>query len=338
MLPFINIRSYEPERRLVLPLAHPWHTEGNRAQSPNVGRRVLSFQKDSECRQCIVDFSAQEWGEAVFFSSGNEGVPSLAIRRGPQLAQVPFSVFAVAVHPGARFSAMTEALRNSFEQLAKPTQWDEVVGELKSYQEVGLLECYCSSTPHARFPQEPRALRARGLRLLGQHHIPIDRWGVGEAKSLSLFLKELEIGDSKLLEESGDLIRSIEVARVNVFYKSEDGTVLNLYEAGQFFSDGRTRIRSNKFSVGEKVQHESTREAALRGLRDELGIKTPVTLQGGELTATDADCQDYPGLRTRKVFVNYSVWLNEDQYKEEGYTENQDDKRTEFRWRVYEPA
>lgn len=234
--------------------------------------------------------------------------------------------------PGARHAAIGGLLEDSFRALKDGRQVQQTLSSITDLVEAGLVQVARLAQGGGRTPPSSDSLWAKTVRALANYRIPLLTWGSGSSKPHSSLINEIRHGESRLVDTGKELIRQVEVARVKVFYRCPDGQVLKLVEKGQYFSDGRYRQRKSEFSIAEKVGRESARTAAARAFLEELGIRDAPELEGGSLTGTRSECQDYPGLVTEKVFTNFTAWLSADQFKPEGYIEQQRDKRTVFGW------
>jgi len=175
----------------------------------------------------------------------------------------------------------------------------------------------------------------QGLQLqLEKAGIDLPQWGKGAAKTVAHLQQEIKAGETILsADERGKLLRTVTVVGANIFYHSPDGKTFRLREERQVFADGRERRRNLGHSVSEKMKpDENPRDAMLRGIREELGITGEI-----ELTEAGTDEQlllspSYPGLQSRYIRHDFDVVLNDEQFRPEGYIEEQLDKRTCFVW------
>lgn len=161
-------------------------------------------------------------------------------------------------------------------------------------------------------------------------NIPINDWGKGSAKTITHLLKEIIRGETKLIVENNNLIREVSALSIIVTYKD-----LRLIEDHQEFNDGRKRKRKMEASVAEKLDKDDKDliNAVKRGLKEELEIDISENqISKLEDTSKFRESMSYPGIMSRVVLFRFHVELNEDQFKSEGYTEIQDDKKTIFKW------
>lgn len=165
--------------------------------------------------------------------------------------------------------------------------------------------------------------------------VPLELWGMGEAKTLDHLLREFQSGDSDLIDgPDGHLLRVVRVAAVRIFHTDQSGLRLHLTEKEQVFADGRRRQRhfdddrslSEKISTGELPQ-----DVAAMGVLTELGLAVEVTGEP-EIQTVLLDGRSYPGLLSRYETYLFEVELTNEQYRAEGYREVQPDKTTIFVW------
>lgn len=169
---------------------------------------------------------------------------------------------------------------------------------------------------------------------LEESGIDTSKWGEGDAKTIEYLKSEIDRGESVLEKnEAGDLVRRVAVVGADIYYTSPEGKRYHLKEDRQIFTDGRERKRDYGHAVSEKIKPGEDPEIAMvRGIREELGI-------GGEIdykkTMEDEIVRlssSYPGLLTNYIRYEFEVILNEDQFKPEGYKEEQEKINTYFIW------
>lgn len=100
--------------------------------------------------------------------------------------------------------------------------------------------------------------------------IPIGEWGKGETKTLQHLIREIEKGDSRLIQgEKGELVREVNAVNIDVIYEDENGVIHRLKEDHQRFKDGRVRKCTINASMAEKMKaDEPVIDAVKRGLRE----------------------------------------------------------------------
>ena len=171
------------------------------------------------------------------------------------------------------------------------------------------------------------------VRLLRKYGLPYATWGKGEGKDLFTLFKEVNAGETTLVEKDGKLLRRLECATVDVFY-GEGSRRRYLREGGQVVN-GVVRTRKRRWSLYEKrLPNEEPLTCALRGIREELGIEGGLTLVPLEAVREDCDSASFPGLRTSYVFFPFDLVLPYELYRPEGYVDRSEAPRelTFFGW------
>ncbi|KAJ3672425.1 hypothetical protein LUZ60_007146 [Juncus effusus] len=124
-------------------------------------------------------------------------------------------------------------------------------------------------------------------------------WGSSPGtKTLHNLFLELSLGETALLISDETLIRTVQVASINI--RNPNGSVL--IEAKQLMSDGSIRERSRPLS--EKMKPlESLEEAVKRAVREELGEAVIVEILDGSssVRVEERESVSYPGLAARYV-------------------------------------
>jgi hypothetical protein len=169
--------------------------------------------------------------------------------------------------------------------------------------------------------------------LLGDYYIDYKLW----RKDVEDLFEELKLGESSLLLFDGELRRNVKSVFVGV--TSPDGK-LRLVEDRQVFHDGRKDVIRGVKGVFEKQEAgESSEEAAIRGLKQELftGIEIDdsqlVLIPNDNLTdLVSVVTSAYEGLKTINDTTRYDVLLPQNLYLVEGYKEVQKKKTTYFVW------
>lgn len=167
-------------------------------------------------------------------------------------------------------------------------------------------------------------------KFLLQNKIPITEWGKGSAKTIDHLFKEIIKGESKIEIIDNELVRHVKALSITVLYKN-----LILKEDYQKFKDGRVRRRKMDASVAEKLDKNDKDliGAVIRGIKEELDISidnSQISENGKNRQIMDS--MSYPGLHSIVDLFKYTVTLNDNQYKSDGYVENQEDKSTYFKW------
>jgi predicted NUDIX family NTP pyrophosphohydrolase len=168
--------------------------------------------------------------------------------------------------------------------------------------------------------------------LLAQHNIPLETWGVGEAKTLAHLYCEIEAGECRLVEHEGSLLRLIAGVAVRIYHPQE-GKGLILLEDRQIFSDGRIRRRQDLIGLGEKMKTgEDPIQAARRVFTEELQITEEVPLDYlGQSSRGPVTSNSFPGLFTSYETHLFDAEMPVSLYRDE-YTEVQPDKTSFFVW------
>lgn len=166
--------------------------------------------------------------------------------------------------------------------------------------------------------------------------IDTSKWGTGNTKTLEHLLNEILCGEVTLVQqETGELVRQVVIVVADIYYDNPNGKRLHLKENRQVFADGRERVRDHlPQSVSEKIKpNEDSREAIIRGIREELGIAIDET--DAKFVSTESktlDSPSCPGLMSEYISHKFQITLNDSHYKPEGYVEVQNDKSTYFVW------
>jgi hypothetical protein len=172
------------------------------------------------------------------------------------------------------------------------------------------------------------------INILKKYNIPVEIWGTGKSKTINHLLKELQGNECSLIEDNNTITRYIEFVGIKIYYIDDEGVKWVLKEDRQEFNDGRSRRRNIPNSVSEKMKFgEDPLIAAIRGIREELGIK----VKGHQLSKYsdlhyDGGSVSYPGLDTKYKGHKFVCQLNKEQFNINGYIEVQEDKKTFFKW------
>jgi hypothetical protein len=159
--------------------------------------------------------------------------------------------------------------------------------------------------------------------------IPLSEWGKGSAKNIKHLQKEIDDKETVLKEIDGELIRFVSVVAVAV-----ENNGKRLVEDRQEFNDGRVRRRGTK-RCGEKcIAGETSEQSAIRCLEEELGLDVVDTskLIFEKTHEKTKMSMSYPGLKATYSTALYTYNMPDEQFKPDGYIEEQDDKKTYFIW------
>lgn len=170
------------------------------------------------------------------------------------------------------------------------------------------------------------------VEVLASHRIDVTSWGRSATKTPSDLFEEIQAGETVLVEEGEQIMRKVSVAGVNVFY-NDGHRKLRLIEERQVFINGQERRRTMESSVSEKLKaRENPKKAAERGVKEELGIDGKLTLKSKGKSERQQVSPSYPEVASKYVTFRFETWLNNNQYKSEGYIEDDGKKKTYFVW------
>ncbi len=168
---------------------------------------------------------------------------------------------------------------------------------------------------------------------LSSFGINLNLWGKGKAKTVEHLFAEVKSGEAVLEERESELIRKTTVCKAEVFHTDAEGGHWHLKEEKQVFKDGRERVRKLNSSVSEKIKaNEDPLASIKRGIVEELDLQGDLSVNQGETDEEEEESPSYPGLKTVYVLHKFTVELAADQFKPEGYQEDQKDKTTYFVW------
>jgi hypothetical protein len=164
--------------------------------------------------------------------------------------------------------------------------------------------------------------------LLSANDADVSLYGTGEAKTLAHLLKEVNGGEVALEISDGRLLRKAIVITVEVWFGQ-----FRLTEDRQVFTDGRVRNRKLTALAEKATPGESYEDAARRGMTEELGFAEVLSLEFLEEKVSVKESPSYPGLASEYTVVCFKAEISSEQYRPEGYVENQPDKSTYFVWK-----
>lgn len=170
--------------------------------------------------------------------------------------------------------------------------------------------------------------------LLTANGVDVALYGVGEAKRLEDFLKELEAKECRLEVRNGRLTRVTSVMRMRVFADAPEGRMY-LREVKQVFRDGRERCRTKKgeiYPAEKMLPGEWLHETIRRGLKEELGISQFVIIEAPRPIQTYKESMSYPGLPCHYNFPTADILIDVSEYRPEGYVEEGETLTTYFVW------
>lgn len=175
-------------------------------------------------------------------------------------------------------------------------------------------------------------------RFLTAHKVEYASWGQGTTKTVDDLFTECFSGESTLfVTKKGRIVRKVRRVQLRIFFKERKKKLLFLIER-QVFENGSVRERSKKRSASEKMlRGERPKDAALRCLKEELGITgiepgmlKPLTVESSKRISS----RSYPGLLEKKDGPRYKLMLPKEHFNKRGYVERQSRKTTYFSWRT----
>ncbi len=201
----------------------------------------------------------------------------------------------------------------------------------------GAITLYYAHMEYGEKDERFEAEKLRIAKLLHAHGIDTASWGEGGAKTLDHLVVEVLAGECQLVAHEEGLVREVAIAEAVITHELPDGTVLQLYEQKQVFSDGRERRRHDleDVSISEKLSvGEDSLQGVRRGMQEELQVGEGLTVVGrGNLQEIERDSPSFPGLKSLYSVVTFSVTCSPAAYRPEGYREIQEDKTTYFAWK-----
>lgn len=78
--------------------------------------------------------------------------------------------------------------------------------------------------------------------------------------------------------------------------------------------------------------NEDPEDGMIREIKEELSIGGDIFLVEKEVSEVLQSSPSYPGLISQYTYYKYTALLNNEQFKPEGYIEEQEDKITYFTW------
>ena len=188
-------------------------------------------------------------------------------------------------------------------------------------------------------PEPAKPAKEEGFMTLEQQladaGIDVSQWGKGAAKTFEHLQKEIDSGEMVLVkDENGELLRRLVVGKADILYTSPEGKKYRLVEEKQVFKDGRERRRDLGEAISEKMKpDENPTEATARGVQEELGIEGDLDMKELAVNEERLVSPSYPGLTSQYILHRYEATLKDEQFKQDGYIEEQPDKSTYFVWK-----
>lgn len=166
--------------------------------------------------------------------------------------------------------------------------------------------------------------------------VPLEQWGIDEAKNIDDFLDEITSGEAKVtLTYNGELHRSIDVAIMEVLYIAKDSTVYGLREDRQEFNDGRVRRRNLPTSIAIKIKLDETpEEASVRALTSEMSVREPSEIREFKFERNVSESTSFPGVTTYCNSYPFIAMLDSDSFNPNGYKHQQDDRINYYVWEM----
>lgn len=137
---------------------------------------------------------------------------------------------------------------------------------------------------------------------LAEHGISLDKFGVGEAKTIQEFCAELRSGASRLMLDAAsykNIVRVVDVVIVRI-HCEEGGIKKVLAQTSEQYPDGRN-IQKSQLPGVTKLPHENAVQAAQRMVVDILGMQDceiDFNFMSIEQFENEETSASYPGVRT----------------------------------------
>lgn len=138
-------------------------------------------------------------------------------------------------------------------------------------------------------------------KMLEEHGIAVEKFGVGEAKTLEKLAAEVQSGAGVLMVDASQhkkLVRVVHVVLLRITSSTSKPKIL--VETGERFADGRSR-KTDRLPGAKKEPHENSRQTAERILQEYLNFpegKVKVDLAGKEVFQEEDESPSYPGVQT----------------------------------------
>jgi hypothetical protein len=162
--------------------------------------------------------------------------------------------------------------------------------------------------------------------------VPVDVWNA--FKGIGDLWEEVRSGETILVQRGKEVVRQVSVARIFVYYTDDNGQRYQLVETKQVRKDGNVRERGFDYVAEKFKASENPQQAALRGVGEELGISISTGLSSRGISTEERKSPSYPGLKSEYKFHLFELTLDPSQFKEEGYVEDDEKKKTYFEWKI----
>ncbi len=172
--------------------------------------------------------------------------------------------------------------------------------------------------------------------VLNDYDINPNNWGKDDSRTIEELYKEIVDAETELFEirtlpedSEPTLLRTVTVVGINVTCGK-----YRLKEDRQEFVDGRVRHRNLNVSCAEKlIKGETPRQAAVRCLKEELGIEIHETELRPHISHSNVDISSsYPGLNCMYNRNPFDYEMKPEFFNPDGYQEFQENKTTYFIW------
>lgn len=167
-------------------------------------------------------------------------------------------------------------------------------------------------------------------------NISVEDYGVGNAKTVSHLLSEINEGEATVtIDEANNIYREVSVLWADVLCVCSDGRVYILKEDRQEFKDGRVKRRNLDSSIGEKLKpSEAPNDAVSRALREELSVEEIDRVYDVGYNERTFIPDTFPGIESTYKMHKYVTVIPEKEFKPEGYVEYQNDKTNYYVWEL----
>lgn len=169
--------------------------------------------------------------------------------------------------------------------------------------------------------------------ILRENDVDFSKWGKFYKGMLKYLFKQIEIGESVFYKtKDNNLLRKTKVSVANVYYKKENKKY-KLKEKEQIFFNFKKQAKKHKSSISETARpNEHPKECILRGLKEELGIKSEVVLKQIDQEKIIEESFSFPTVKTEREVTRFDVFLNDSQYKKRGYVDVEANIKSIFVW------
>mmetsp|Transcript_21080 Transcript_21080/g.41158 ORF Transcript_21080/g.41158 Transcript_21080/m.41158 type:complete len:749 (-) Transcript_21080:283-2529(-) len=144
-------------------------------------------------------------------------------------------------------------------------------------------------------------------RMLKDHRIDLNKFGVGEAKIFDEFLLEIQKGAASLLIDASkhkmdqNIVRVVDLVLLRIEAKAPSGVKQYLIKTSEKFPDGRERSDLNHLPGTKKEPHENAMQTVRRVVKERLDFaecRVQIDFTKKETYEEDTSSPSYPGIRT----------------------------------------